>query len=90
MLAAEDIQRGRIYRARRPKQRFTLALGDHYNDREVIWVSQGRTQVQYDGPAVRLGSRYPMVSMEKFLQWAGKDITADEHERPGSYFYHRD
>lgn len=72
-LKAEDIQVGKTYRAKRPVQ---YLFGD-YNDRTVIWMGANGT-VQYDGPAVKIGQKYPSVSMEKFLKWASHEVVEGE------------
>lgn len=66
-LTADDIRVGKTYRAKKPVM---SALG--YNDRTVI--HKGQRTVQYDGSAVKLGSRYPTVPMEKFLRWASHEV----------------
>lgn len=73
-VTAEDLVEGRVYRAKKPG----VVRGGYVNDRVII-----RTlgpQVQYDGPAVAIGRRYPIVSVEKFLEWAGKDVTDEMPE----------
>lgn len=72
-LQASDIQIGRVYSAKR-----SSALGFFeplLNDRAVRWIDSGRTLVQYDGPSVAQGRKYPVVTMEKFLSWARADVT---------------
>ena len=64
----EDIKEGRTYRAKKPAN-----CKGFFNDRTVIYV--GHFDVQYDGPAVSNGSHYPSVTKEKFLKWAGRDVT---------------
>lgn len=63
-----DIQVGRVYRAKKPAN-----CGGFFNDRQVIFASA--FEVQYDGPAVANGRRYPKVDRAKFEQWAGEDVT---------------
>ena len=65
---ALSIQVGRVYRAKKPSNN-----GGLFNDRVVLWTNG--EFVQYDGPAVGWGRHYPKVSMEKFLAWAGRDVT---------------
>jgi len=48
------IERGHIYRAKKPKR--VTFLGYH-DDRQVLWVSA--TQVQYDSPTVGTGKALP-------------------------------
>jgi hypothetical protein len=63
-----DIQRGRIYRAKKPANSRGL-----FNDRQVLYVTE--QVVQYDGPAVGFGRHYPTVTREQFEAWAGEDVT---------------
>lgn len=72
-LALKDIMPGRCYEAKRPAR---IGYPPRYNDRQVKWVSSRLTEVQYDSPTVAVGRRYPIVSMAKFLKWAGRDVTA--------------
>lgn len=53
---------GRSYRSRK---------GSRSPDREIIWISNDGTRVQYDGDAVKLGRRFPVVSADAFAKWAG-------------------
>ena len=63
-----EIQRGRTYRAKKPGN-----ASGYYNDRQVLYVSA--ESVQYDGPAVGFGQKYPTVPRAKFEAWAGEDVT---------------
>lgn len=72
-LTVKDIMPGRCYEAKRPAR---IGWPPLYNDRQVKWVSSLRAEVQYDSPAVADGRHYPKVSMEKFLKWTGRDVTA--------------
>jgi hypothetical protein len=73
-VTANDVKVGRIFSAKRPS-----VSGDIfcpvYNDRQVVHVDALGLLVQYDSPAVKLGRHYPRVPMEKFLKWAGADVT---------------
>lgn len=71
-LTADDIKVQHCYEARRMQFVTSENLA---NDRQVLYINQSRTEVQYDSPAVKNGTSYPMVSMEKFLQWAKRDVT---------------
>lgn len=62
-----EIKVGKTYRGKRA---YKTVFSDLYDDRTVLWVSEDRLRVQYDSPAVRIGRRYPTVSMEKFCRWA--------------------
>lgn len=72
----DDIKIGRIYRAKKP-----AAVGSmfqpFFNDRQIIWCSYEANLVQYDSPTVLPGRNYPKVSIEKFLKWAGRDVTEE-------------
>ncbi len=67
--SAIELIPGHIYRAKRPTRNYL----QEYNDRQIIWV--GMIEVQYDSPTVANGRHYPRVSREKFLAWAGADVT---------------
>jgi hypothetical protein len=70
-LTADDIQTGEWYRAKRPRK--VLDAEREFDDRYILWLSAGKTQVDYDGPAVkRRGFR--TISLEVFLKWAGEKI----------------
>lgn len=69
-MQAEEIKVGHKYRAKKPK---AIGPQQQVDDRQVLYV--GFTQVQYDSPSVIWGKQYPRISMEKFLKWAGEDIT---------------
>ena len=69
-MTKEDLKAGRCYRAKKPRN-----VRGFYNDRQVKRLTE--TQVQYDGPAVAWGRKYPLVSIEKFLAWASHDVTDD-------------
>lgn len=71
-LTAADIRSGRCYEARRTA---FVGAANEANDRQVIFVNESRTEVQYDSPTVRDGVQYPILSMEKFVKWAKRDIT---------------
>lgn len=58
-----------IYRAKKPGHTSSGSV----NDRMIIYM--GPTTVQYDSPALRNGMRYPLIPKEKFLAWAGEDVT---------------
>lgn len=70
MSEALKIQVGRAYRGKRPSNAGGLA-----NDRTVIWIGVIEDAVQYDGPAVRDGARFPKVKHADFLRWADRDVT---------------
>lgn len=65
---------GRVYRAKKPGVIHTGFLQPSLiNDRVILHISE--EFVQYDGPAVGLGRRFPRVTKEAFLKWAGQDVT---------------
>lgn len=72
----EDLKAGRVYRAKRPRVVHTLG-GSYINDRQILSISPFENTIQYDSPKVGFGSKYPVISVEKFLKWAAKDITDD-------------
>jgi len=65
-----DIQVGRTYRAKRPRN-----SGGLVNDRTVLWVDSFGMIVQYYGPSEAHGRRYPKVSRDEFEKWADRDVT---------------
>jgi len=71
MITDKDLIIGHCYSAKKPKLiGFFPRL---YNDRQIVWL--GIDQVQYDSPTVKMGRKLPIVTIEKFLKWADKDIT---------------
>lgn len=68
-----DIERGHIYRAKKPKRVDLFLVGEFYDDRQVKYVSA--TQVQYDSATIRRGRKYPTIDRAKFEAWAGSDVT---------------
>lgn len=68
-LTKADIQVGKHYRAKHPQR---VGFLEELNDRTVIYV--GVRTVQYDGPSVSFGQKYPSVTMEAFLKWASHEV----------------
>ena len=66
-----DLVVGRVYRAKKP------AMGNGFlvNDRVITWISSGGEHVQYDGPSVAMGRRFPTVLRGAFEKWASHDVT---------------
>ena len=64
---------GHVYEAKRPKS--VGVFEPLMNDRQIKWIYFD--QVQYDSPSVAFGRKYPTVSKEAFLKWAGRDITQE-------------
>ena len=74
-ITKDDLKVGAIYRANRPSKLWN-GVGLAYNDREIIHMDG--VSIQYDGPAVRLGQRYPKISIERFLKWAAHEVAPDQ------------
>lgn len=75
-LTKEDIQVGKVYRAKRPAKGLDFStFTTVYNDRTVLFVKND--SVQYDSIAVKNGQNYPTVSMEKFLKWASHEVVQE-------------
>lgn len=71
------IQRGRVYRAKTPRQ-CGQTMHDQkgfVNDRVVLAVNLKGGDVMYDGPAVANGRHYPKCTLAAFKEWAGSDVT---------------
>lgn len=64
----EKLQQGRVYRGKRPRNCSGLV-----NDRQILRLFS--TTVQYDSPSVANGRQYPTMTIEKFLEWADRDVT---------------
>lgn len=66
----EDLKAGRVYRAKRPRVVHTLG-GSYINDRQILSISPFEDTIQYDSPKVGFGSRYPVISVDKYmLAWS--------------------
>jgi len=76
-MEATDLKVGNTYRAKKPAPAGSM-FKPVYNDRQILWISMDKSIVQYDGPAVPFGRRFPKISIEKFLRWAGEDVTAEQ------------
>lgn len=75
---ADDIKPGRCYAAAKPAPcRAPFGQPRLMNDRQVKWMSTDKKTLQYDGPAVRQGAKYPMVTTADFAAWAGRDVTEE-------------
>ena len=78
-LTVDQIVVGHVYAAKRPS-----AVGPFFeplwNDRQVKWISKDGFYVQYDSPAIRNGGKFPTILLDKFIAWAGADITAEMPE----------
>lgn len=73
-MKASELKVGRTYRAKRPRPVHTLD-GSFINDRQILYISLLDETLQYDSPSVKFNSNYPEISIEKFLNWADKDVT---------------
>lgn len=69
----EDLKLNHVYAAKHPRRCGTV-FRPVWNDRMIIYIDD--TIVQYDSPTVRRGQHYPKVPRDKFLAWAGEDVTA--------------
>lgn len=67
-----ELIRGHVYKAKKPRK--VGVFDPLWDDRQILWV--GLDELQYDSPSVKIGKPYPRISIEKFLKWAGEDITA--------------
>ena len=70
-LSLLDLKVGRCYRAKKPAQCDYGLI----NDRQIKWINELGTELQYDGPSVKNGRHFPRVSVEKFMKWADRDVT---------------
>jgi hypothetical protein len=73
VLGSEDLKVGSTYRGKHPVK----DLDGDYNDRFILWISKDRTRVQYDSNAVKDFRHYPVVSVEKFLEWAKCEVVKE-------------
>jgi hypothetical protein len=74
-LTEDDLVVGATYRAKSPVRTGTIFC-PMWNDRTILWIGIG--EVQYDGPAVKFGRKYPRVKTEAFLRWAGRKMAEEE------------
>lgn len=70
-MTKDDLKAGHVYEAKKPKKGWDGLV----NDRQIMWMSRGEDRVQYDSPSVDHGRRFPIISVEAFLKWAGQDVT---------------
>lgn len=74
-LTVDDLVVGNVYSAKRRKSvGFVEPL---INDRQIVYINRLTKKVQYDSPTVKFGRKLPFVDIEKFLNWADKDVTAE-------------
>lgn len=81
-LESKDLIVGHVYKGKNPRKTGSF-LEPVWNDREVVWI--GIMEVQYDGPTVKTGQKFPRVSIEKFLGWASEDITDQMIDLDGNW-----
>lgn len=74
-LTENDIKVGHTYRAKKPRE--VNFVTKEKDDRTVLYIGPYSKNVQYDGPAVKIGAKYPTVPMDKFLKWAGHELTEE-------------
>lgn len=67
-----ELKVGRTYRAHKPAQAGSW-LSPEVNDRTILHI--GIETLQYDGPSVKHGAKYPSVTIAAFLKWAASDVT---------------
>ena len=59
---------GHVYRAKKPRN-----CQGYFNDRQVLSINM--YTLSYDSVTVKIGQHYPCVTISKFLEWAGEDVT---------------
>ena len=74
-----DLKEGSVYCSKRPRVVRRFLDHDVYDDRQIVWL--GFDSVQYDSPTVQPGRRLPTISIEKFLKWAGEEVTQELEDR---------
>lgn len=74
-MTEKEVVVGRTYCGKKPRKIQRGLFDVYFDDRQVRYVSRDRTLVQYDSPSVSLGRKYPMITMERFLAWADRDVT---------------
>lgn len=73
-MEAHELVAGNVYRAAKPARTGSV-FNPVYNDRQILYINIDLDTVQYDSPTVRMNRHYPKVTVEKFLKWAGTDVT---------------
>ena len=74
-LTADCLKIGHTYQARRPTRCPRVMGIAMVNDRQIDWIDDRRTVVQYDSPSLQTGRQLPIVPVERFLKWASHDVT---------------
>ena len=91
-LTAEQLVVGHVYEAKRPRATGFVTM--YFDDRQILYIGRHGFRrngeeveplivVQYDSPSVKMGRKFPKVPLEKFLKWAGRDVT--EQCLPGEW-----
>lgn len=62
---------GQVWRAKRPDN-----ANGFVNDRVILHINF-LGHIQYDGPSVNFGRKYPMVNPATFEKWAGREVKAE-------------
>ena len=75
-----DLNVGVWYRAKKPKV-ITVGFSSEPNDRQIIWMGNGF--VQYDGPSVKNGKKFPKITVDKFMKWAASELTPQQMKLEG-------
>jgi hypothetical protein len=65
----------KYYRAKKPRR----IVDGGYNDRYVVWISNDGRSIQYDSPTIGIGRSYPIIPIEKFQVWVGREITHEDY-----------
>ncbi len=73
-ITEDQVKVGCTFAAKKP--RTVNPFAPLLDDRQVLYVDHVDGIVQYDSPTVRRGAKYPKVSMDAFLRWAGEDVTS--------------
>lgn len=80
-LKLEDLKVGQWYRAKNPRE-VGMLFNRELNDRKILYISFFG-EIQYDGPAVKQGAKYPKITVEKFLKWVGHELTTEQMKSEG-------
>ena len=78
MLTADELELGALYRAKHPHT-ISGIFRDTLDDRVIVWISNDRTVLQYNGPGVPQGQNQT-ITFEKFLQWASHRVTMPKED----------
>jgi hypothetical protein len=70
MLTEKDLIVGHVYAAKRPKE-----INGYYDDRMI--TSKGNSGLQYDSETIPHYAFLEIATIEQFLSWADRDVTAE-------------